>query len=211
MAVPKLRRKSTKPSCLKIIVIACSILLCISVALLLTFTIDESKEDTIGTKEDGKQSISKPLGTVGDASSVKRVNSPKEDSKVKRANSPKYDPPEVMQTKKDTKSDSTNPFLVTMKTSQGDLRINLRPDLSLASVQYIQKLLESSKPCKDCRFYRAEKPGILQGVIQKEGIMKNTILGDCPEEFKGLKHDCPKHDPNCGCHGPMMTRGMIGW
>ena len=22
---------------------------------------------------------------------------------------------------------------------------------------------------------------------------------------------CPSHDPNCGCHGPIMSKGMVGW
>mgnify|MGYP004300881927 CR=1 FL=1 len=22
---------------------------------------------------------------------------------------------------------------------------------------------------------------------------------------------CPSHDPQCGCHGPIMSKGMVGW
>jgi cyclophilin family peptidyl-prolyl cis-trans isomerase len=101
--------------------------------------------------------------------------------------------------------------IVTMSTSQGDLRIKFRPDLSLPSVNYIKALLNDPGPCNNCKFYRAEKPGILQGILKKSNVKANTILGDCPEEVKSLTHKCPEHDPNCKCHGPVMERGMIGW
>ena len=35
----------------------------------------------------------------------------------------------------------------------------------------------------------------INGKGGKEGVEKNTVLGDCPEEFKGIKHECPPHDP----------------
>ena len=106
---------------------------------------------------------------------------------------------------------SSLPKTITLNTPEGNIKIKLRPDLSLPSVQYIKKLLDDPSPCQNCRFYRAEKPGILQGILAKKNVKKNTVLGDCPEEFKGKKHDCPQHDPNCGCHGPVMRKGMIGW
>ena len=101
---------------------------------------------------------------------------------------------------------------VKLITKLGTIHINLRPDLSLPSVQYIRQIVQSSEPCSKCSFYRAEKPGILQGILQKPNIAPNTILGDCPTEYKTVKvTECPPHDPNCGCHGPIMTRGMVGW
>lgn len=92
---------------------------------------------------------------------------------------------------------------VTLVTSQGDIVIQLRPDLSPESVQYIKSLLDSTLPCKRCRFYRAEQRGILQGVIKKEGIMPNEVLGKCPpdENVQDVQN----------CHGPLMTKGMVGW
>jgi cyclophilin family peptidyl-prolyl cis-trans isomerase len=90
---------------------------------------------------------------------------------------------------------------VTLVTSVGDIVIQLRPDLSPESVQYIKALLDSTVPCKRCRFYRAEQRGILQGVLKKEGIMPNEVLGKCPDDI----HDVPN------CHGPLMTKGMVGW
>jgi len=37
------------------------------------------------------------------------------------------------------------------------------------------------------------------------------VLGPCPDENYKPKLKCPSHDPNCGCHGPIMTKGMVGW
>jgi hypothetical protein len=108
-------------------------------------------------------------------------------------------------------SSSSLPDMITLKTSEGDLRIKLRPDLALASVQYIKQLLDDPSPCDGCSFYRAEKKSILQGVLKKKNVKPNRILGDCPEGLMVKTHDCPKHDPNCGCHGPVMTQGMVAW
>lgn len=115
--------------------------------------------------------------------------------------------------KPDNSSDASSlPDRLTLRTRLGDIKIILRPDLSLESVEYIKGLLDSPNPCPRCRFYRAEKPGIIQGMLAKDGVPPNTVLGECPEEFRGApKHDCPEHDPNCGCHGPIMHRGMVGW
>ena len=93
------------------------------------------------------------------------------------------------------------PKSLKIMTSQGDIVIELRPNQALESVQYINTLLNSPEPCGNCRFYRAEQKGILQGILKKPGIQPNTVLGTCPEKFK----DVPK------CHGPLMTRGMVGW
>lgn len=61
------------------------------------------------------------------------------------------------------------------------------------------------------KFYRAEKQLLLQGIIGDDSVPKNTKLGPCPEENYKPKNKCPSHDPNCGCHGPIMTKGMVGW
>lgn len=103
----------------------------------------------------------------------------------------------------DESTDEYMPETVSLLTSQGDIIINLRPDLALESVLYIKSLLDSPTPCKRCRFYRAEQKGILQGILKKDGITPNEVLGSCPNNViveKGEK-----------CHGPEMTRGMVGW
>ena len=39
-----------------------------------------------------------------------------------------------------------------------------------------------------------------------------VVKGDCPAGVvPDGKRACPKHDPNCGCHGPIMSKGMVGW
>lgn len=39
--------------------------------------------------------------------------------------------------------------------------------------------------------------------------------GPCPKgidpEVDFPDRRCFPHDPDCGCHGPIMTRGFIGW
>lgn len=102
---------------------------------------------------------------------------------------------------------------VTLMTSQGDIIISLRPNQSPDSVQYIKALLDSPKPCKKCRLYRAEQRGILQGILAKEGMAPNEVLGNCPlspEELEEYRQE-DEENANAACHGPIMTRGMVGW
>ena len=62
--------------------------------------------------------------------------------------------------------------------------------------------------CSRCKFYRAEPKLLLQGVIGEGSVAANKVLGPCSEEnyIPDPKDKCPSHDPNCGCHGPIMTR-----
>lgn len=73
------------------------------------------------------------------------------------------------------------------------------------------RVLTKGHVCSRCKFYRAEQKLLLQGVIGEGSVAANKVLGPCSEENYIPKEDCPKHDPNCGCHGPIMTRGMVGW
>lgn len=91
---------------------------------------------------------------------------------------------------------------IRLETVQGDIIVQLRPDLSLESVEYIQRLLNDPHPCETCRFYRAQDRGILQGIMKKPGVAVNTKLGTCPTNVNAF---------NKKCHGPAMTRGMVGW
>ena len=89
------------------------------------------------------------------------------------------------------------------------------------------------------QFYRAEHNFLLQGVMGDRIAAKNIEKGPCPvgvdlaeeypnrsvlSEIKRLQKQrnseifvclfcrrCFEHDPNCGCHGPIMTRGDVGW
>ncbi|KAG7358830.1 cyclophilin type peptidyl-prolyl cis-trans isomerase [Nitzschia inconspicua] len=98
-----------------------------------------------------------------------------------------------------------------LTTEYGKVRIVLMPELSPESVEYIYKLVESGV-CKRCNFYRSEKPGILQGVMANPKIPVNEKRGPCPEGLEGtVPNECPDWDKNCGCHGPVMTKGAVGW
>lgn len=119
-------------------------------------------------------------------------------------------------------------------THLGDIRIQFTPELSgESSINYIKEVVQiaSSKQnsgmaigetanerrvtegykCSRCKFYRAEKQLLLQGIIAQVNVPKNKELGPCPLENYKPKNKCPEHDPNCGCHGPIMTKGTVGW
>ncbi|VEU42277.1 unnamed protein product [Pseudo-nitzschia multistriata] len=122
-------------------------------------------------------------------------------------------PPEQKQQQNDKITTHDKKFLV-LTTTQGNIKITLRPDLSKGSVDYIYKLVESygGKRCLHCNFYRAEKPGILQGIMENKDVVPiNTVRGTCPEGAEGVPNDCPPWDKDCGCHGPIMTRGAVAW
>jgi hypothetical protein len=110
---------------------------------------------------------------------------------------------------------SKKKFLV-LTTKHGNIKITLRPDLSQGSVDYIHSLVESyggnDQRCMHCNFYRAEKPGILQGIMEHKGVVPtNEVRGSCPLGSEKVDNDCPKWDQHCGCHGPVMTRGAVAW
>ena len=112
-------------------------------------------------------------------------------------------------------NNSKNKFLV-LTTKHGNIKITLRPDLSQGSVDYIHTLVESyggnGERCMHCNFYRAETPGILQGIMEHKGVVPtNEVRGSCPPGSEGVDNDCPTWDQHCGCHGPVMTRGAVAW
>ena len=98
-----------------------------------------------------------------------------------------------------------------LTTPHGEIRILLRPDLSSGSVDYVRRLVKEG--CRQCKFYRAEKPGILQGMMKNPNVEVNQVRGSCPDDgvAASVPNDCPSWDPHCGCHGPIMTRGMVAW
>lgn len=128
----------------------------------------------------------------------------------------------------------TQPKGLIIHTHLGDLRIHFTPELSgESSINYIKEVVQSTSSkqnsgmaigdtangrrvtegykCSRCKFYRAEKQLLLQGVIAQVNVPKNAELGPCHLENYKPKNKCPDHDPNCGCHGPIMTKGMVGW
>ena len=98
-----------------------------------------------------------------------------------------------------------------LSTDVGEIRIVLMPQYSAPSVQYIHELVDSGH-CDRCTFYRAEKKGILQGIIKSKTINAPVEKGSCPPGMeKVATGKCPEWDPSCACHGPLMERGMVGW
>ena len=90
------------------------------------------------------------------------------------------------------------------------VRIKLRPDLSPSSAAFLR---EAAAAGCGGSFYRNED-FLLQGRIGCKPRQTKTAVqkGDCPPDTAPDPHRrCPAHDPNCGCHGPFMQRGMIGW
>ncbi|KAK1740207.1 hypothetical protein QTG54_009157 [Skeletonema marinoi] len=125
------------------------------------------------------------------------------------------------------KRDPTNTQGLLIRADQiGDIRIAFRPDLAgPSSIQYVIDVVEAASvasksdgdhihngvKCSRCNFYRAEPELLLQGVIAQHSISSDSVsLGPCPDKLPPQSH-CPEHDPNCGCHGPIMTKGMVGW
>jgi hypothetical protein len=66
--------------------------------------------------------------------------------------------------------------------------------------------------CKNCKLYRVEKPGILQGIIaNRDKVAVNQVKGSCPKGYETVANDCPEWDIHCGCHGPvrMQSKGVL--
>ena len=64
--------------------------------------------------------------------------------------------------------------------------------------------------------YRSEKDFLVQGRIDCKraagAYLPRVVKGDCPAGANADRsRKCPSHDPNCGCHGPIMSKGMVCW
>jgi cyclophilin family peptidyl-prolyl cis-trans isomerase len=106
----------------------------------------------------------------------------------------------------------TTKEILVLTTSIGTIQIVLRPDLSSESVSYLRQMATTPNACTRCNLYRAEKPGILQGIIASPTISIDTIVkGKCPPGYENVSNECPPWDTECNCHGPIMTKGMVGW
>jgi hypothetical protein len=106
--------------------------------------------------------------------------------------------------KQDTEHDDKETLV--LQTTIGDISIVLRPDLSPESVEYVRQMAQL-QDCATCKLYRAETPGILQGIIaNRPKLPINKIKGSCPQGYDTVKNDCPKWDKSCACHGPVRKR-----
>eukprot|EP00928_Gymnodinium_smaydae_P075314 TRINITY_DN58335_c0_g1_i1.p1 TRINITY_DN58335_c0_g1~~TRINITY_DN58335_c0_g1_i1.p1 ORF type:complete len:304 (-),score=23.42 TRINITY_DN58335_c0_g1_i1:617-1498(-) len=93
------------------------------------------------------------------------------------------------------------------------IKIRLRPDLSSSSTDFLMEATSSAQACTDgSTFYRAEKAFLIQGRFDCPRVTAKVEKGPCPAGSQiDRNRKCFAHDPNCGCHGPIMTPGMIGW
>jgi hypothetical protein len=99
--------------------------------------------------------------------------------------------------------------------AQKEIKIRLRPDLSgQTSTDFVQHLAGTDAG-GTFKFYRAERWGVLQGEISHPSVPTTVAHGPCPADIDGVAlykaRNCFAHDPNCGCHGPTFTEGMVGW
>uniref|UniRef100_A0A7S1FHA2 PPIase cyclophilin-type domain-containing protein n=1 Tax=Noctiluca scintillans TaxID=2966 RepID=A0A7S1FHA2_NOCSC len=91
------------------------------------------------------------------------------------------------------------------------LRLKLLPEYSQSSADFLRHAAASH--C-DGELYRSELNFVVQGRISctPEKLPPKVVKGDCPA---GVTTDpnrkCFAHDPDCGCHGPIMYKGMVGW
>jgi cyclophilin family peptidyl-prolyl cis-trans isomerase len=97
-----------------------------------------------------------------------------------------------------------------LSTLHGNIRMVMRPDLSAESVEYIRELVHKGT-CDVCNFYRAEKDFLLQGVMKNEKSQVKVTKGQCPPGYEAKTDDCPPDQFACGCHGPTMERGLVGF
>jgi hypothetical protein len=102
------------------------------------------------------------------------------------------------------------------------LRVRLRPDLSAASCAFIRAAARAG--CGG-RLYRDEPRLLVQGKIDCAAVITVTEAhrdamrlqrlvekGPCPAGATlDPNRKCVARDPDCGCHGPIVTRGMVGW
>ena len=89
------------------------------------------------------------------------------------------------------------------------LRLRLLPEYSESSVAFMKEAAISG--CSG-ELYRSEHNFLIQGRISCEMPKTRVVKGGCPPgAAKDPNRQCPSHDPDCGCHGPIMKRGMVGW
>lgn len=106
--------------------------------------------------------------------------------------------------------ESPLPEVVEFHAGEGTtIRIRLRPDFSSESRDFV-----GAAALSGCRgeWYRNEPWGVLQGRLACGPDMPPVVKGPCPSgAVLDPNRECFAHDPDCGCHGPVMRRGMVAW
>ena len=96
--------------------------------------------------------------------------------------------------------------------SRHSIHVRLRPEFSPESAEFMSGAARATCPGE---LYRNEPGFLVQGRFKcgsQRGPPNVARKGPCPS---GVTLDpgrkCFAHDPDCGCHGPIMTKGMVGW
>lgn len=155
------QQKGSSPNLVLILVVTFAILVTVALALYLQVISSMNERGAGGTMQQET--------TGGAAAAAIQVKQQEEPAKVAPAL---------------RKGDSTTETLV-MTTSIGVIRVVLRPDLSKESVDYIKQIV--AQGCKRCNLYRAEKPGILQGVAANQAVPITQVKGSCPPGYETVK------------------------
>ena len=92
----------------------------------------------------------------------------------------------------------------------GSILLRLKPQFSNSSTKFWET--GAHVQCTG-NIYRNEQSLLLQGRLDCAGIKMPVVQkGNCPQGTKiDSSRSCPPHDPECGCHGPIMRKGMVGW
>eukprot|EP01013_Petalomonas_cantuscygni_P001601 TRINITY_DN11614_c0_g1_i1.p1 TRINITY_DN11614_c0_g1~~TRINITY_DN11614_c0_g1_i1.p1 ORF type:complete len:236 (+),score=16.75 TRINITY_DN11614_c0_g1_i1:124-831(+) len=116
----------------------------------------------------------------------------------------------------DSSNSASQPVLI-LTTPHGLIRIRPRADLAPHSAGWALSVAAqhgnaSLGASSAGEFYRTES-FLLQGRIDApSGVPANTEKGPCPPDARlDPNRRCPPHDPKCGCHGPIMSYGQVGW
>lgn len=89
-------------------------------------------------------------------------------------------------------SDQKQQYTLLLIMDIGTIKMRLRPDLSKESVDYVLSIAREG--CNECTFYRAEKPGILQGKMVNKAVSVPSTKGSCPIGLENVQNDCPEWD-----------------
>jgi len=205
----KVRRKPVN-ACLGLIVLSPLLIIGALVLVMKQYSTWSAAEAELENVTPGKADLAK---VVSPEAGLKRLRNGKPEKHATTIHSKKA---EKKEPKESNAEIIPKPKYLVLVTKEGNIKITLRPDLSQGSVEYIYKLVGSyggnGQRCMHCNFYRAEKPGILQGIMEHKGkVPVNSVRGSCPPGAEGVANDCPEWDKQCGCHGPVMTRGAVAW
>ena len=100
-------------------------------------------------------------------------------------------------------------FEFTFDGGEARVRIRLRPDLSAESAFFMR---EAARTACTGEYYRNEHDFLIQGRLKCGRDAPVVKKGACPPGTAvDPNRKCFAHDPQCGCHGPIMTHGMVGW